>query len=239
MKLLKPNPNLAEQVYDLLVDAICRGELPADSHLVQEQIAARLGVSRQPVQQAMARLKGDGVVEERGGRGLRVAPLDPQLMRHHYDIRAALDGLAARLAAGRVRDAAGVGAAFRRRAGEILAAGARAVELGDTAEQVRRDRALHALVYETSGNPLLARTAEPHWRFLQRAMGEVLRRAKLPAEIWLQHSEIAEAVAAGDPDRAERLMVEHDLDAARTLQAALVGGSAAPGEGRGVGEAGA
>ncbi|PWJ16946.1 FCD domain-containing protein [Jannaschia seohaensis] len=53
-------------------------------------------------------------------------------------------------------------------------------------------------------------------------MGEVLRRAKLPKEIWRQHAEIADAIAAGDPDRAERLMTEHDLDAARTLAAALV-----------------
>nr|WP_245947578.1 FCD domain-containing protein [Jannaschia seohaensis] len=104
----------------------------------------------------------------------------------------------------------------------MLAAGTHADETGDTAEQVRQDRALHALVYETSGNPLLASTAEPHWQFLQRAMGEVLRRAKLPKEIWRQHAEIADAIAAGDPDRAERLMTEHDLDAARTLAAALV-----------------
>jgi DNA-binding GntR family transcriptional regulator len=219
MKPLKSNPNLADQVYDALVDEICGGMLPAGSHLVQEQLAERLGVSRQPVQQAMARLKADGIVEEIGRRGLWVAPLDPDLMRHHYDIRAVLDGLAARLAAERVR--AGAGGKFRRRADAILAAGTQAVETGDTAGQVRQDRALHALVYETSGNPLLARTAEPHWRFLQRAMGEVLRRATLPKEIWRQHAEIAEAIAAGEPDRAERLMTEHDLAAARTLQAAL------------------
>lgn len=220
MKRLKSNPNLADQVYDALVDEICGGMLPAGAHLVQEQLAERLGVSRQPVQQAMARLKADGIVEEIGRRGLWIAPLDPDLMRHHYDIRAVLDGLAARLAAERVR--AGAGGTFRGRADKILAEGTQAVETGDTPGQVRQDRAFHALVYETSGNPLLARTAEPHWRFLQRAMGEVLRRATLPKEIWRQHAEIANAIAAGEPDQADRLMTEHDLDAARTLQAALV-----------------
>ena len=220
--LLKPNPNLADQVYDTLVDEICGGALPAGAHLVQEQVADRMGVSRQPVQQAMARLKADGIVEEIGRRGLWVAPLDPDLMRHHYDIRAVLDGLAARLAAGRVRTEADVGETFRHRADAILSAGTRAVETADTAEQVRQDRALHALVYEMSGNPLLERTAEPHWRFLQRAMGEVLRQATLPKEIWRQHAEIADAIAAGDPDTAERLMADHDLGAARTLHSALV-----------------
>lgn len=222
MNILKPNPKLADQVYDALVDEICGGALPAGSHLVQEQIAERLGVSRQPVQQAMARLKADGMVEEIGRRGQRVAPLDHDLMRHHYDIRAVLDGLAARLAAVRVlRDEAGAGETFRDSAAGILASGTGAVETGNTAEQVRLDRALHNLVYDMSGNPLLKRTTEPHWRFLQRAMGEVLRRARLPTEIWHQHREITEAIAAGDPDRAERLMVDHDLGAAKTLQAVL------------------
>lgn len=219
--MLRSTPNLADQVYDALVDEICAGALPAGAHLVQEQLAERLNVSRQPVQQAMARLKAAGMVEEVGRRGLWVAPLDPGLMRHHYDIRAALDGLAARLAATRIANDADAADVFRQKADEILAAGTRAVDAGETAGQVRHDRALHVLVYETSGNPLLARTAEPHWHFLQRAMGEVLRRARLPAEIWRQHAEIVEAIGAGDPDRAETLMVDHDLGAAETLYAAL------------------
>lgn len=229
MQILRHPPNLAEQVYDALVDQICAGALPAGTHLVQEDLAQRLGVSRQPVQQAMARLKADGMVQEVGRRGLSVAPLDPGLMRHHYDIRAVLDGLAARLAATRVRDAAEVGAAFGAQARAILTAGTGAVNSGDVAGQVRQDMALHTLVYQTSGNPLLARTAEPHWRFLRRAMGEVLRRATLPREIWRQHAEIVAAIAAGDPAAAERLMTDHDLAAADTLFAALCDAAAGPG----------
>jgi DNA-binding GntR family transcriptional regulator len=219
MKVLRQQTSLAEQVYETIVDEICGGGLPPGSHLVQEQLAERLGVSRQPVQQAMTRLKADGMVEEVGRRGLWVTPLDPDLMRHHYDIRAALDGLAARLAAGRVRD--GLVPGFRAAAEAILADGEAAVSAADVAGQVRHDMALHTLIYDSSGNPLLARTAEPHWRFLRRAMGEVLRRATLPREIWRQHEAIVEAIAAGAPDRAEALMVEHDLGAAVTLHEAL------------------
>ncbi|HPD93924.1 MAG TPA: GntR family transcriptional regulator [Pararhodobacter sp.] len=221
MEPLKPQTSLADQVYNALVDEICNGALPAGAHLVQELLAERLGVSRQPVQQAMARLKADGMVEEQGRRGLWVAPLDPALMRHHYDIRAALDGLAARLAAERMRSDAGLADTFDRRAEQILALGGQAVAAGKVAEQVRHDRALHRLIYEMSGNPLLDRTAEPHWRFLQRAMGEVLRHARLPEEIWRQHAGIVAAISAGAPDRAEALMIEHDLGAATTLGAAL------------------
>ncbi len=221
MKVISPQPSLTQQVYDAILDEICAGTLPAGAHLVQEQLAARLGVSRQPVQQAMALLRADGMVEAIGRRGLQVTPLDVELMRHHYDIRAALDGLAARMAAERARGVPGAAAEIARLGREILRQGEASVAAGDVAGQVRHDADLHALLYESSGNPLLARTAEPHWRFLRRAMGEVLRHAELPREIWRQHAEILETVAAGDPDRAERLAVEHDLHAAETLRAAL------------------
>lgn len=221
MHLLKTQPSLADQVYDAIVDQICNGVLPAGAHLVQEVLAARLGVSRQPVQQAMALLKADGMVEEIGRRGLRVTLFDPALMRHHYEIRAVLDGLAARMTAQRVREDAAVAADFGRRARLVLERGETAVATGDVAGQVRQDMVLHTLIYEVSGNPLLARTAEPHWRFLRRAMGEVLRKATLPSEIWRQHAEIVAAIAAGEADRAEALMIDHDLDAAVTLAARL------------------
>jgi DNA-binding GntR family transcriptional regulator len=231
MKALKPQVSLADQVYQTLVDEICNGSLPAGAHLVQEELAERLAVSRQPVQQAMARLKADGMVEEQGRRGLWVTRLDPALMEHHYDVRAVLDGLAARLVAQRLRKDAGLAATFSREADAILAVGTRAVAAGNVADQVRHDRALHRLIYDMSGNPFLDRTAEPHWRFLQRAMGEVLRRATLPDEIWRQHAEIVLAIRDGDPERAEALMIRHDLDAAKTLGAALaasVNGAARP-----------
>lgn len=212
---------LGERVYDAIVGEICGGVLPAGAHLVQEDLARKFGVSRQPVQQAMALLKADGMVEEIGGRGLRVTPLDLDLVRHHYDIRAALDGFAARKAAARAQDDQAVAQEIFARGSEILGLGNAAVEGSDVTAQVRHDEAFHTLVYDVSGNPLLARTAEPHWRFLRRAMGEVLRHAELPREIWRQHAEILAAIVAGDPGRAERLAVEHDLLAAETLYAAL------------------
>lgn len=221
MKIIESQPSLTEQVYHAIADEICDGALPAGSHLVQEQLAAKLGVSRQPIQQAMALLKADGMVEEIGRRGLSVTPLDLDLMRHHYDIRAALDGLAARLAATRARDISGVAGDIAKQGLLILQQGEDAVDRGVVGDQVRHDEALHKFLYEHSGNPLLTKTAEPHWRFLRRAMGDVLRHAELPGDIWRQHAEILEAVIAGDPSRAEALIIAHDLEAAEALRSAL------------------
>lgn len=223
MKLLPTQPSLTQQVYEAIVDEICSGNLREGSHLVQEQLAARLGVSRQPIQQAMALLKADLMVEEIGRRGLQVTPLDLDLMRHHYEIRAVLDGLAGRLAATRARDVPGAAAAMAARGRAILDRGEAAVAAGEVGEQVRADAAFHGLIYEASGNPLLARTAEPHWRFLRRAMGEVLRYAEAPRRIWRQHAAILDAIVAGDAAAAEKRAVDHDIEAAGALYAALAG----------------
>ena len=219
--MLRTAPSLSDQIYDAIVDQICDGRLAPGTHLVQEKLAAAFDVSRQPIQQAMNRLKADGLIEELGRRGLFVTALDAGRMRDHYGIRAALDGWAARTAAGRVAADANLKASVAERGRAILAAGEQAVAEGDTAAQVRCDTDFHALIYGASGNRMVATTAEPHWRFLRRAMGDVLRRAEAPESIWRQHAEILEAVLYGDGDAAERLALSHVDHAAARLAAVL------------------
>lgn len=221
MRALRTAPGLAEQLYSAVLDEICDGTLAPGAHLVQEQLAERFEVSRQPVQQAMARLRADGLVEDVGKRGLRVAALDLDRMQHHYEIRAALDALAARRAAERAQADAAVARDIGKRGRAILADGARAIRDGLTREQIRHDEAFHKLIYDASGNPLLARTAEAHWRFLRRVMGDVLRHAETPREIWRQHGEILAALEAGNPDLAEKLARAHIAGAAGRLAQSL------------------
>ena len=218
MRHVQVAPALAEQVYQAILDEICSGRLAPGTHLIQEQLAKKLGVSRQPVQQAIALLRSDGLVEEVGKRGVRVSSLDLDAMVHHYEIRAQLDALAARNAAKRVAADTSVADGFRASAKAILSAGRKAVRKGDIAEMIRQDEALHRLIYDTSGNPLLAPTSEPHWRFLRRVMGDVLRTAEPPHEIWEQHAEIVDTVLAGDSRLAETLMTDHATQAAALLE---------------------
>lgn len=222
--MLKIAPSLAEQVYEAVRDEICDGILPPGAPLVQEQLAERFGVSRQPIQQAIALLKADGLIEEHGKRGMRIPFLDLERMRHHYVIRAALDALAAKLAASRVAADAATARLVAEKGAEILRNGNRAVAERDMLGQIRNDAAFHALIYEASGNPLLAATAEPHWRFLRRVMSDVLRHAEPPKAIWEQHAAILEAIRAGDAIRAETLARAHIDVAAEALADAFDAG---------------
>jgi len=217
MILIQAAPALAEQVYEAILDEICGGRLTPGTHLKQEELATRLGVSRQPVQQAMALLKADGLVEEVGKRGLRVSHLDIDLMHHHYEVRALLDGLAARRCARRLAKDEAARKTFEQQARTILADGNRAVTESDVPEMIRQDEALHRLFYEACGNPLLPATAEPHWRFLRRVMGDVLRKAEPPRDIWLQHEAIVDTTLKGKSKRAEKLMRKHANRAADLL----------------------
>ncbi|MBU0796432.1 MAG: GntR family transcriptional regulator, partial [Alphaproteobacteria bacterium] len=101
MKPITLQPQLADRVYAAILDAICDGQLEAGQRVTQEELAASLNVSRQPVIQALMLLKRQGFLEEAGRRGLRVVPLDEAAISHVYEVRGALDGLAARAAAAR------------------------------------------------------------------------------------------------------------------------------------------
>lgn len=210
---IEPRPVLIDEVYARLKAAILSGDLAPGLPLAQEQLADRLGVSRQPVSHALRLLHSEGLVTERGRRGLMVAPVEPDRLRGLYQVRAALDGLAARLAAERA--AAGAAADLT----HCLAEGRRALgqgslpkgslAKGSLAELIDADAAFHQAVYDLSGNPAIAETAEAAWPHFRRSMGVVLSDASYRERAWREHAAIAEAIRRGAAAAAESLAREH------------------------------
>ena len=203
-------PTLVEQVVNAIVSEIVDGELPSNSRLIQDELARAYGVSRQPVQQALLLLRDRGLVREAPGRGLIVSPIDPDFVRKLYEVRAMLDGLAARLVAERGAGRAKIeGPAY-------LDAGRAAVASGSLHEQIEADMKFHAFINELSENSLIGETTAPHWPYLRRVMGEVLRDdAQMPQVILGEHVAILDAVIAGDGARAEKLSRDHISRAAK------------------------
>ena len=210
MANVQTQPTLVEQVVNAIVSEIIDGDLPANSRLIQDELARAYGVSRQPVQQALLLLRDRGMVREAPGRGLIVSPLDVDLVRNLYEVRAMLDGLAARLAAER-------GSARAKSEGQVyLDAGRAAVESGSLHDQIEADMRFHGFINELSGNSLIGETTAPHWPYLRRVMGEVLRDdAQMPQIILGEHVAILDAIIAGNAAEAESLSRDHISRAAK------------------------
>jgi DNA-binding GntR family transcriptional regulator len=192
-------PDLVEQVHRVLLDAISAGTLAPGERLTQEDIARRLAVSRQPVLQALRLLKKDGLVLDAPGRGVLVAPLDAAWIASVYQVRGALDVLAARLAAERraVLDP------------KLIERGRKAARGRQVQAMIDADIAFHNAVYLAAGNPLIASSAQLHWQHIRRAMGAVLQRSALRETVWDEHEAIAAAIAAGRVAEAGRLTAAH------------------------------
>lgn len=220
MQPISSQPQLADQVYTALLDAIGSGRLAPGMPLVQERLAAELNVSRQPVVQALLLLKTQGFVEAAGRRGLQVARLDPQTARRVYAVRGALDRLAARAAAQTVTDTAANRTARRtaeERLQTPLEAGRQAVAEGRVPALIEADIAFHQTIYSLSDNPLIAQSAEVHWFHIRRIMGAVLRDHNQRNTVWREHQAIADAILAGDVERAGALAETHVEAAAAML----------------------
>jgi DNA-binding GntR family transcriptional regulator len=204
-------PDLVEQVYTRLLDAISDGALKPGERLTQEDLAQRLAVSRQPVLQALRLLKKDGFVEDAPGRGVRVTQLDIGWISQVYRVRGSLDALAVRLAAER-------GAQLE---SDVLRQGRYAEKARDVQAMIQADLAFHRAIYQASGNPLIAQSIELHWHHLKRVMGAVLQSSQQRQTVWDEHEAIAQAIAAGDADLAVRLVQEHAHEASMQLTARL------------------
>ena len=208
---LAATPDLVARAHRALLDAIVDGTLAPGLRITQEELARRLAVSRQPVIQALRLLKAEGLVVDAPGRGLQVAPLDGEGVAAVYQVRAALDVLAARLAAqlrARIDPA-------------LIDRGRRAARGRDVRAMIDADVAFHRAIYAASRNPLIEPSAHVHWHHIQRAMGVVLQRSALRTTVWDEHAAIAEEIAAGNAAGAAELISGHDQRAAEHMRREL------------------
>ena len=197
-------PDLLERIHAALVEAICTGELAPGARVTQEQLAEQLGVSRQPVIQALLLLKNQGlIVDTDNRRGMLIAPLDAEFVGHLYKLRASLDSLAAKLAASNRH------AELKAEGHFLIERGKKAAASGSLSEVVQADLAFHDFIYRASGNPLLIESAKLHWHHTRRAMSWYLKQASAMRPVWVEHQQILNAIIAGDGRAAERLSRRH------------------------------
>jgi DNA-binding GntR family transcriptional regulator len=196
----RPVP-LRQSVYEALVELVVGGRLGPGEHLVETELARQLGVSRQPVREALHRLEAEGWVDLRPSQGAFVhVPTDHEV-DELLDVRELLEVETARLAA-RSADAEGVA---RLRA--IWRDGEVAVTSGDTERIVAANNEFHAELASLAGNAILAQLAGivgRRVRWYYRIVAPL--RAQ---ESWAEHLELIDAVEAGDAAKACEVARRH------------------------------
>lgn len=195
-----------DQVYRLLRRALLTRQIVPGTRLVEVEVAARLGVSRTPVREALRRLESDGVVVRRRGGGLEAAAMTASEVRDLFLVRGALDRLAARLASERasksdwdlVRSA-------------VAAMGAAIAEHGQASEEFHDHHlSVHAAIYELAFGPRLSavmRSSVLHSVEMAADLSYSVPHTTSPA--LAQHEQLVAELACGDPQRAEAAADAH------------------------------
>jgi DNA-binding GntR family transcriptional regulator len=213
---LDPTPNLIDQVYARILEGIIDRTLPPGHRIRQNELADQLGVSRQPVSHALHLLHRQGLVAESGRRGFEITQLDPVRIRELYEVRGAIDALAARLAAGRKTDAAG-----RLQLEAALQAGRAINRKTPLAKLIALDVDFHRAIYRLSGNPAIEEMIAPQWPHMRRSMATVLAELDYRDSAWAEHEMIAGHILSGTAKAAEAAALAHAFGAGRMTEERL------------------
>jgi len=192
---------LRQTVADEIHAMITSGELKPGERLVEDRLAESLGVSRNPVREAIRLLESTGLVEVKPRRGAYVATVDLDDLRQLLEVRVRLEGYAAELAA------------ERRTPDDVIAVrrwikeGRAATKEGDIVRAAQCHRGFHKEIERIGGNRYLAEVGEP-----------LLNRTELVFSLlldlrggitWSEHDHICRAIDAGDPAAARGAVEEH------------------------------
>lgn len=196
-------------IFERLRRLILEGEYGPDERLVEEQLAERLGVSRTPIRQALTMLEAEGLVEIAPNRGAAVCSFSVDEVWEIYDLRAVLEGHAARRAAGSIEE---------RELDELRSLAAEmehttSEKFVDHEEEIRwlvaRNQEFHGTIVAASLNKrleiLLRRTVEIPLMF--KAFFWYTPHERAISNHY--HRQILGALEQGDAERAEIVMREH------------------------------
>ncbi|MFD3559657.1 GntR family transcriptional regulator [Streptomyces sp. NPDC058686] len=190
---------LRDQVCEGIRDQIIGGRLKPGDRLVERDVAEEFGVSRIPVREAIRILMSEGFLQALSPRRIVVKELSRQDVANLFDLREALEVLAARRAAENADEAQLLRL-------ERLLESARKATLAGRPERVSRaNTAFHHHIVETAGNELLAATLEP----LEGRLRWLFHQIDDPTSVWEEHRRLYETIAAADPEAAAACALRH------------------------------
>ena len=207
-------PMLRDQVKDVVLERIARGQYRPGERLVETAIARELGVSQAPVREALRDLDQLGLVVYEPNRGCSVRRVSPAELRDAFPVRAALEALASRLAAPKITEAE------LARLEALLEEMIVAARAADPLAQAHANARFHATIVEVAANA----TLERQWSLLEPFARTYLTSVQANADLEQlaeRHRPIVAALRAGDGDVAARVMHDHLIAAAAFIQEEL------------------
>ena len=215
----------ADEIAITLEEAIATGAIPPGTVLRQDQLSREFEVSRTPVREALRRLAALGLAEFVPNRGVRVRTLERDQWREIYLVRAALEGLAAELAASRITDPQLEALADAERAfAQCTEALRRELAEPDrqviTFEWLQANLRFHDVILHASGSELVDRMTRTVRRaFAGRSIWHPASEIdRLYGQMVHQHTAIREALVAHSPRGARELSTEHVLNSWTLLE---------------------
>jgi DNA-binding GntR family transcriptional regulator len=203
--------HLRERIKDVILQRIVSGEYPPGSRLVETRIAQELGVSQAPVREALRDLEQLGCIVHEPFRGCSVRAFSADELLEAFPVRAALEALAARLAAERIAEGELLQLA------ELLDTMRAAARRGDAHGQSQANASFHATIVRAARNA----TLERQWQLLEpfsRTYVTVSQPGLDLLALSERHIPILDALRARDPDAAAAAMHQHLMDAADLLK---------------------
>lgn len=201
---------LRELVYEELRNLILSGEIKPGTRMMEIELADSMGVSRTPIREAIRKLEKEGLVTIEPRKGAYVSTISMNDIVNILQIRGTLEGLAAMLAATRIKEIELM------KLKEASQAFDRAVEEGNTKEMISNDTLFHHIIVEASGNDLLIKMVtdlqEIVLRFRYLYYKDFKRAEKMPPE----HANILRAIETGSGETA-RSAAEFHINSLRDM----------------------
>jgi DNA-binding GntR family transcriptional regulator len=203
--------NLRAQIKDVILQRIVSHEYPPGARLVETRIAQELGVSQAPVREALRDLEQLGCVVHEPFRGCSVRAFSADELLEAFPVRAALEALAARLAAEHISEDELL------RLAELLDTMRAAARRGDAHDQSQANASFHATIVRAARNG----TLERQWSFLEPFSRTYMTVSQPGLDLLAlseRHVPILDALRARDGDAAAEAMHRHLMDAADLLR---------------------
>lgn len=207
-----PRSSSEAEAYQRLHGEIAAGTLSPNERLVEQDLIDRFGLSRPAIRTALIRLEHDGLVVREPNRGARVRLVSEDEAAEILEARAALESVAARLAA--VRAGPEEVAELERLAAEMSALHDR----GDLIAMSESNARLHSRIVQISGHGTIERLTRLLTPQLVRFQWRTILQPGRPQHSLAEHREIVDAIAAHDGEAAERAMRRHLGNVAQVLR---------------------